>query len=314
MYIITVNSSLYIFTYLVLCLCIYVIVVVPVHTSLSKLLYIVWLINWNKLKTEGRSRGQQQDVNMGTYPQWDPPRQCPGPNHVCDFHRRPARCSYKYSKHLCRWHQIVPQCEISRGYRENTARPGQPHEMVPPVAVRFQRSRVQSNSFRNRQHKTPVHYERHPIGSNMRREGFGHGDRWGVKFHLLVSQEVKKASRMLGLVHATFTCLDETTIPRLFTTMVRPHLEYGNVIWHPRYRRDTLEVEKIQRRVTKLIPRLKSLSYEKWLRVLRLPSLEHRRRRGDMLQVPVYKVNGIDRINPSLLFDLYGDGIIDQRS
>ena len=42
MYIITVNSSLYIFTYLVLGLCIYVIVIVPVHTSLSKLLYILF--------------------------------------------------------------------------------------------------------------------------------------------------------------------------------------------------------------------------------------------------------------------------------
>ena len=51
---------------------------------------------------------------------------------------------------------------------------------------------------------------------------------WGVvideelKFHLHVSQAVKKASQMLGLVHATFTCLDETIIPRLFMTMVQP--------------------------------------------------------------------------------------------
>ena len=59
-----------------------------------------------------------------------------------------------------------------------------------------------------------------------------------LKFHLHVSQAVKKASRMLSLVRATFTCLDETTIPRLFMTMVRPHLEYGNIIWHPRYRQD----------------------------------------------------------------------------
>jgi len=36
-------------------------------------------------------------------------------------------------------------------------------------------------------------------------------------------------------------------VPRLFTAMVRPHLEYGNVIWHPRYRGDKLEVEKVQK-------------------------------------------------------------------
>jgi len=53
-----------------------------------------------------------------------------------------------------------------------------------------------------------------------------------LKFHMRVFKAVNKASRMFGLVKAT--CIDETTPPRLFTTMVRPHLEYGNVIWCPR--------------------------------------------------------------------------------
>jgi hypothetical protein len=122
-----------------------------------------------------------------------------------------------------------------------------------------------------------------------------------LKFHQHVAMAVNKASRMLGLVRATFTCLDETTVPRLFTTMVRPHLEYGNFIWHPRFRRDKVEVEKIQRRATKLVPNLKHLPYEDRIRVLSLPSLEYRRRRGDMLQV--FKImNGIDRINPGIFF------------
>ena len=78
--------------------------------------------------------------------------------------------------------------------------------------------------------------------------------------------------------------------------MVRPHLEYGNIIWHPRYRRDKLEVEKIQRRATRLIPSLKGLSYEERLRALKLPSLEHPRMRGDMIQV--FKIlKGIDRLD-----------------
>ena len=124
-----------------------------------------------------------------------------------------------------------------------------------------------------------------------------------LKFHLHVSKAVNKASRMLRLVRATFTCLDETTLPKLFTTMVRPHLEYGNVIWCPRFQRDKLEVEKIQRRATKLIPNLRSLPYKDRLVALRLPSLFYRRRRGDMLQV--YKIlMGIDRLEPSQFFSL----------
>ena len=124
-----------------------------------------------------------------------------------------------------------------------------------------------------------------------------------LKFHRHVSKAVNKASRMLGLVRATFTCIDETTLPKLFTTMVRPHLEYGNVIWCPRFQRDRIEVEKIQRRATKLIPNLRSLPYKDRLVALGLPSLYYRRRRGDMLQV--YKIlKGIDRLESNQFFTL----------
>ena len=122
-----------------------------------------------------------------------------------------------------------------------------------------------------------------------------------LKFHRHISNAVNKASRMLGLVKATFTCLDEITVPRLFTAMVRPHLEYGNVIWSPRYLTDSKEIEKIQCRATKLVPSLKALPYEERLLKLKLPSLLHRRRRGDMIQV--YKIkSAMDRIEASLFF------------
>ena len=105
---------------------------------------------------------------------------------------------------------------------------------------------------------------------------------------------------MLGLVCATFTCIDETTLPKLFASMVRPHLEYGNAIWSPRYRRESVEIEKIQR-ATKLIPNLRHLPYKDRLEALQLPSLSYRRRRGDMLQA--FKIlKGIDRVDPGQFF------------
>ena len=122
-----------------------------------------------------------------------------------------------------------------------------------------------------------------------------------LKFQAHVSKAVNKALRMLGLVCATFTCIDETTLPKLFTSMVRPHLEYGNVIWSPRYRRESAEIEKIQRRATKLIPNLRHLPYKDRWEALRLPSLSYRRRRGDMLQA--FKIlKGIDRVDPGQFF------------
>ena len=51
-----------------------------------------------------------------------------------------------------------------------------------------------------------------------------------LKFHKHAAAGVKKSSRMLGLIRTTFTCLDEITIPRLFTNLVRPHLALENVL------------------------------------------------------------------------------------
>ena len=56
-----------------------------------------------------------------------------------------------------------------------------------------------------------------------------------LKFHKHTAYAVKKASKMFGLFRATFTCLDEITVPTIFMAMVRPHLEYGNVIWYPAF-------------------------------------------------------------------------------
>jgi len=80
------------------------------------------------------------------------------------------------------------------------------------------------------------------------------------------------------LIRKTYTLFDETTVPRLFTAMVRLHIEYGYVIWHPRYRGDKLEVEKVQKRATKLIPSISHLPYEDRLKFLKLPSLNFRKR------------------------------------
>ena len=62
-----------------------------------------------------------------------------------------------------------------------------------------------------------------------------------VKFHNHVGTAVKESSMMLLLIRAT--CLDEVTVLRLFTTLVRPHLEYGNIIWSSCSKMDSVEVD-----------------------------------------------------------------------
>lgn len=109
-----------------------------------------------------------------------------------------------------------------------------------------------------------------------------------LKFHRQTALAVKKANMALGLVKKSFAFLDDQTLPLLFKPLVRSHLEYGNVIWGPFYKGDSQHVERIQRRATKGVPGLGALPYDERLRRLKLPSLQHRRRRGDMIMV--YKI------------------------
>ena len=70
---------------------------------------------------------------------------------------------------------------------------------------------------------------------------------------------------------------------RLYKSMVRPMLEYGNIIWGPHYLMDQRKVETIQRRATKLVISLHDNDYATRLTELRLPSLNYCRQRGDMI-------------------------------
>jgi hypothetical protein len=112
---------------------------------------------------------------------------------------------------------------------------------------------------------------------------------------------VPVTSRLLVLIRTTFACIDEDTLPQLFTILVRSHMDYRNSLWHHRHRIAKLQIKKIQRRTTKLIPFLKHLSYEERLHALKRPSLHFRRRRGDMLKV--FKImNRLDWFDTGLFF------------
>ena len=103
-----------------------------------------------------------------------------------------------------------------------------------------------------------------------------------------VAKAVSKANQILGLIRRTFTYIDIPLMKQLFISLVRPQLEYGNVIWHPTLRKDKDMIEAVQRRATKMIPGLAKLSYEERLRRMDLPSLEYRRIRGDAIETFKY--------------------------
>ena len=115
-----------------------------------------------------------------------------------------------------------------------------------------------------------------------------------------VASAAAAANSMLWRIRKTFTCLDEHTVPALYKVLVRPRLEYAVQAWAPQLRKDIIRLEKVQRRATKMIPGLASMSYEERLERLNLTALEERRHRGDMIEV--YKIlSGIDKIQDNFL-------------
>ena len=78
---------------------------------------------------------------------------------------------------------------------------------------------------------------------------------------------------MIGIIHRTFHALTPHTLHLLYTSLVRPHLDYACVVWQPYLLKDIRALEAVQRRVTRLLPSLAHLTYSDRLKSLNLPFL-----------------------------------------
>ena len=120
-----------------------------------------------------------------------------------------------------------------------------------------------------------------------------------MKSAVAVAHAASKANQLLGLIRRCFSYLDIHLVKQLYTVMIRPHLEYGNVIWHPQYKKEIDLLESVQHRATRMVPGFWKIDYQDRLRKMRLPSLVFRRLRGDAIEVykhlhGIYKVESGD--------------------
>lgn len=115
-----------------------------------------------------------------------------------------------------------------------------------------------------------------------------------VSDNFKVAKQVERAccnaNRTLGSIRRSFVSRDKDVILPLYKALVRPQLEYCVQAWRPYYQKDIDKLEAVQRRATKLIDGMKGLEYNERLKILKLPSLEQRRARGDLIEVfKIYK-------------------------
>ena len=106
-----------------------------------------------------------------------------------------------------------------------------------------------------------------------------------LTFEEHMATKIKKANGMMGLIRRTFSYLDGDTFKMLYTSFVRPHIEYANPVWSPHLRKHIRMLENVQIRATKLVDGMKNMTYTERLKKLDIPTLLYRRERGDMIQV-----------------------------
>ena len=104
-----------------------------------------------------------------------------------------------------------------------------------------------------------------------------------LKFDIHINSIISKANSMLGIIKRNFLFIDKAIFLKLYKALVRPHLEYGQIIWYPHLKRQSVSLEKVQRRATKLVKSIANLPYLNRLKVLELPTLKYRRLRGDLI-------------------------------
>ncbi len=106
-----------------------------------------------------------------------------------------------------------------------------------------------------------------------------------LSFELHTANKIKKATSMFALLRRIFEFLNADNFVPLYKALVRVHLDYASSVWAPYKKKLIKDLENVQRRATKQLPGLKEKSYEERLKFLKLPTLQYRRIRGDMIEV-----------------------------
>jgi hypothetical protein len=109
-----------------------------------------------------------------------------------------------------------------------------------------------------------------------------------LSFASHVYDKVNSAYRILGVIRRNFLHVDKLSFLTLYKSLVRCHLEFNNSVWNPHRLGLVNDIEKVQKRATKLIKGCSALPYKERLMYLHLPTLKYRRLRGDMIEA--YKI------------------------
>ena len=98
-----------------------------------------------------------------------------------------------------------------------------------------------------------------------------------------------KTRKLLGLLYRRFLRnASQSTLLKLYTTFVRPHVEYAPIVWSPHFKNEADALEKVQRIALGVCLRQWNLIHEELLQMSTLPMLRSRRTVARLCQL--YKI------------------------
>ena len=86
-----------------------------------------------------------------------------------------------------------------------------------------------------------------------------------LKFDEHIDNTVNKVNRIIGLIKRKFKFMVKDLFLTLYKSLIRSHLDYGNLICYPTTKEYKQVLENAQRRATRLVPESRGLSYRERL-------------------------------------------------
>ena len=106
-----------------------------------------------------------------------------------------------------------------------------------------------------------------------------------LKFDYHIQQMVSKAARVLWMLKRSIVVNRCEIKKLLYTTIVRPILEYGSQLWSPYIKKYVYSIESVQRCASRFILNYPDLNYHQRLRRLNVLPLVYRR---EMLDITMF--------------------------
>ena len=106
-----------------------------------------------------------------------------------------------------------------------------------------------------------------------------------LKIHEQVDQACKRANAEINRIRRSFICRSPSFRSSMYKLYVRPHMEYAIEVWNPQDIASINKLEKVQNRMTRMIPAGNILNPEQRNQLLGLTTHENRRLRGDLINM-----------------------------